>query len=255
MPLISRPRPEPLYVALEFAQFPAQVLAAGKRPLRGKAFAVVRQSGDSHKAAVYAVSAAARELGVDPGMPVFVLRRKFGGKVQVVGRDEGMEDRVVRRLQELCESWTPDFEVGRWGTCLLDLAGSPLQRQMAWEAVADLVRARMQDGTGLSEVAVGASASPLVARALARGARPRGVEVCPPGEEMEALAELELEALPGLHGGARDRLRRYGIESVEQVRQLERPALVKRLGRADGEGVYGLVRGWSCGGAAGSATR
>lgn len=270
MPLTIRPKAEPLYVALEFEQFPAQVLAGrsgqaiclrcGPRPsrdrgddlcpdsdprreLRGKAFAVIRQSGESHKASVYAISAQARELGVEPGIPVFLLRRKFGGRVRVVPRDEEMEAKVLARLGELYEEWTPSFEVGRWGKTVLDLAGAPVQRGIGWEALAELVRARVQDGTGLTEVAVGVSRLPMLARALAREVRPAGVNACPPGQEMEALAELDLEVLPGMSGGKREQLRKYGIESVEQVRELERQALVKRLGRADGEGVYGLVRG------------
>lgn len=243
MPLTIRPKAEPLYVAAEFEQFPAQVLGAGRRELRGKAFAVVRQSGESHRAAVYALSAAARELGADPGIPVFVLERKYRGQVSVVTRDEAMEAKVLARLRELFEGWTPSFEVGRWGKTVLDLAGAPMQRGKSWETVGDLVRQCIQDATGLAEVAVGVSRLPMLARALAREAGPAGVVVCPAGVEMESLAELDLEVLPGMSGAKRERLRKYGIESVEQVRELERPALVKRLGRADGEGVYGLVRG------------
>lgn len=243
MPLTIRPKSEPLYVAIELEQFPAQTLSAGRRELREKPFAVVRQSGESHRAAVYAVSAAAREMGVDAGIPMFVLQRKFGGRVRVVERDEALEGKVLERLRELFEAWTPSFELGRWGKSLLDLAGAPVQRGVSWETLGELVRQTVQDTTGLAEVAVGVSRLPMVSQALARAARPAGVTVCPAGVEMESLAELDLEALPGMGAAKRERLAKYGIESVDQVRELERQALVKRLGRVDGEGVYGLVRG------------
>lgn len=239
----TRPRPEPLFVAAVIDQVPAQALAAARPDLRGEAFAVIQQSADSHKASAYSVSASARDMGVRPGMPVFIVRRKFGRRVAVVRRSEEDEKRVLDGLRTFLAQLTPDFEMDGRGRVLLDLAGTPGQRALGWAALAELLRQRVRERTGMQDLGLGVSRSALVARSLAEEAQPDGTRICDPGREQEVLAGMDLDMLPGLSGQVREAARKYGLHRVDQIQELERSALVTRLGRAEGEGLYGLARG------------
>ena len=240
---IGRRPQQPLYLAVDVDQLAAQALTANRPDLRQRPFAVVRQSAESHKAAVFACSKAARELGVEPGMPVFVMRRKWPDQIATVDRDEIMEQGLLEQLSRVLVDYTPRFELDRRAHCVLDLTGTPTQRQMPWPQIAAAVADSVRQRTGLLEVAVGLSQNRLIAKVTARRARPCGASICDPGEELKLLAATRLDHLPGLSSSCRHQARMYGIDRVGQLWPLRRSALVKRFGRCDGEKLYGLARG------------
>ena len=246
-PRAARPRPEPLFAAVAADQFAAQAVAAVRRELLGKAFVVVRQNQESHRASVFARSPAARELGVAPGEPVFVLRRRLGRRALVVERDEEAEQRVRERLLAALAAWTPDYRLDELARGTLALSGTPAQRaldrgDLDRAGLGERLARHLRRRTGLQEIAAAVSRSRLLAGLLAERARPDGVEVCAPDQEAELLANLELDELP-LPAGVRETARRYGLHHAAQVLALERPALHRRFGGAAGEQLYGLVRG------------
>jgi DNA polymerase-4 len=237
-----RPEPEVLHAVLEVDQLAAQALAAYRLDLRRKAFAVVRQNAESHKAVVCACSPLARQAGVTAGVPVFVMRRKLGNRVLILGREPGLERRLVGEMHAALYGRTPEVEVSETGRCLLNLSGTPAQRVMSWDGL--LVQLRRDVASlGVEEVAIGLSRSPLVAKLLARRAKPDGGELCESGREAEFLAEMDTVRLPGLTSACRQRLEKYGLLQVSQVQSLDRPALLKRFGAAEGEKLYTMVRG------------
>ena len=242
MPTSTRPQPEPLYLAIEVGWFAAQAIAAHRPDLRGRPFVVVQQATDSHHAAVYSCSAQAAESGIEPGMPLFAVRRKCP-RAATVSRERTFEAEMVERLRRAADEWTPRAVVSGRVRCCLDLSGTPAQRELDLAELASQVKADVGSRTSLQSLAVGLSRSALIARMLAREALPGGIAVCPPGSELDELAGKEIDLLPGLSRAIRDKLRKYGLRYVYQVQRLERRALVKRLGWSDGGKLYGLVRG------------
>lgn len=241
-PVGPRPRPEPIWVRAEFDQFPAQVLQAADPTLEQSSFIVVRQLHESHKAAVFAVSARARAAGVEPGMPVFVARRKIGRQLRVLPRDETAEQASRDTLQQLCSAWTPEARIEA-AAIRLDLSGTPISRQVPLHRLGAWIAAGLRGGSGLQSLAVGVSASRVVAQILARQARPDGIATCPPGQEQAHLAAVDADSLPGLASACRERAHKYGLERVDQLLELDRATLIRRFGRADGTQLYGLARG------------
>lgn len=241
-----RPRPQPLWLAVEVGQFAAQALERARPGLRGSAFVVLQQSRDSHRTEVGAVSARARDLGVEPGTPLFAMRRAHRGRVAVVDRDESAESAAAESVTAVLERWTPAFRV-RHGwlrlTALLDLGGTPAVRACGWPSAGAELQRQLAAASGLAEIAVGVSTTRLVARVLGRGALPGGVSLCAPGDEDRVLARTGLADLPGLGSACRERAARYGIHTVDQVLSLDRRALRRRFGRREGERLYGAVRG------------
>ena len=243
--LPARPRPEPLWVGLRVEDFPAQALLATRDDLRDTPFVVVQQRADSHKAAVLSASPAARRLDVLPGVPVFIVRRKHGRRVQVVVRDRDAEATCHARLVALLKRCTPEYHVA--GTCpataLLDLAGTPAQRHWGLARAGAELQRRLKARCRLEQVAAGVSTSRLVARVLAGEAGPDGVATCAAGAELQTLAGFDADHLPGLAAVCRERAAAYGLARIDQLLALDRTALVRRFGRDEGLRLYGLVRG------------
>ena len=245
-----RPRPQPLWLAVEVGQFAAQALERARPGLRGSAFVVLQQSRDSHRTEVLAVSARARALGVEPGAPLFAVRRAHRGRVAAVDRDESAEDAAAESVTAVLERWTPAFRVRRGParlSALLDLGGTPAVRACGWRSAGAEFQRRLAGASGLAEIAVGVSTARLVARVLGRGALPGGVALCAPGDEDRVLARTGLDDLPGLGPACRERAARYGVHTVDQALSLDRRALRRRFGRREGERLYGAVRGLEVG--------
>ncbi len=222
--------PPPLFLALEAEEFAAQALAARDPALRGRPFVVINQDPDSHKTVVIACPRAARELGLRVGMLLAAVRRRFR-RITTVFRDQAGEDSVSDALRGLCLSYTPEFDVAR-GRAVLDMMGTPGARALAMDALAARFRNDALAVTGLEELSVGAAATRLMAKVMARQALERGlgVGICLPGREAETLAPLPPECLPGLSPQCRDRIRRYALHSVGQIQSLGRKALETRFG-------------------------
>jgi DNA polymerase-4 len=222
--------------------------------LRGTVFVVVDQSVESHKTPVLDVSAAAEALGVHPGLPVFLLRRRSwgGAHVTVVPRDIAAEAALRERMRALWTRCTPEFTVRDNGGAMLDMAGTPAARKHVPEKWAERLQSALLR-LGLESVAVGVAASQVVARVLSRdlsrrsaGSKRSGtsgtVIVCPAGEEARAVDPLPPSLLPGLSPAARDRLRKYGLATIGAVRRLGKEELTLRFG-TEGEKLYALARG------------
>lgn len=245
--------PQPLFLALEAPEFPAQALAAWDDRLRGKAFAVVEQDPGSHKTYVIAVSTAARNANLFAGMPLAAARRRLPG-LEAAPRNPAWEAALGDELRALCRRYTPEAEV-RGGRALLDMTGTPAARALK---PLGLARKLLRDAgyvSGLAELYAGAAATRLMAKVMARlcaersgGARGEGAvrggdaEACPPGSESLLLDPLPPACLPGLSPQCRARLRRYSLGTVGQVRALGREALAARFG-AEGDKLYTLACG------------
>ncbi len=238
----SRPRPQPLWLRVEVDQFAAQALQVAAPALEGVPFGVVRQRDDSHKASLYAVSRCARDRGAEPGMPVFVARRKVGRGLRVLPRDGKVESAVRGTLKAVYDEWTPEPVADRTAAWL-DLSGTPISRDTGWDDIGPRLLARLKEASGLRELAVGVSASRVVAQILARQALPDGVITCAVGQEQAQLATVDADSLPGLASACRERAHMYGLDGVDQLLYLDRATLVRRFGKQEGGCIFGLVRG------------
>ncbi len=227
---------------MEAGDFPAQAIAAWNPSKRGKPFVVVDQDPDNHKTYVIACSHAARALGLRAGMPLTAARRR-ARRVEPVFRNVAWEAALCEELRGVCSRYTPEFEV-RAGHGLLDVTGTPEVRLSSFTELAEKLHRDVLHVAGLEDLAVGAAASRLMARVVARMALEHGdfVGVCPEGQEEEVLGPLEPGCLPGLSPQCRERIRRYALTSVGQIRALGRLALETRFG-AEGNKLYTLACG------------
>ena len=235
-----------LYISLDHDHFSAQALSAYDPTLRGHAFVVVRQSTDSHKCAVWACSSLAQQLGIRRGQPVQMVLKRHR-QVEVVARDDLIEQTARDELAWIAEHYTPEFDVTEFGRCLLDLSGTPIEHKASAhkagvENIADRIRDDIVHKIGIRDVAIGIASSRLIASMLAKLARPCDTRICIPGTESETLAAISSDLLPGVSGRAKERIRQYGIKRIGQIQHLGKDALVARLG-GEGERLYSLAVG------------
>jgi DNA polymerase-4 len=131
------------------------------------------------------------------------------------------------------------------GGAMLDMTGTPASRKFEPAAWAMHLQLGLF-GLGLDAAAIGVASSQVVARVLARlqveAGNPRGIHVCPSGDELRLLDPLSPALLPGLSAPARARLEKYGLDTIAAVRRLDREELVLRFG-GEGEKLYVLARG------------
>lgn len=241
-----RAPPQPLFLALEAPDFPAQAIAAWDGSWGAKPFVVVDQDPGDHKTFILSCSQAALKLGVRAGMPFAAAARRFK-QVTPVFRNPAWEAALVEELRALCWRYTPEANLGEGGAggrAVLDMTGTPAARALQPAALAAKLRRDVLFATGLGQASVGAAATRLMAKVMARlaarGGEPTGW--CPPGEEAGTLDPMGPGCLPGLSPQCRERIKRYALESVGQIRGLGRAALAARFG-GEGEKLYTLACG------------
>jgi nucleotidyltransferase/DNA polymerase involved in DNA repair len=234
------PPREPLFLALAFEHFSAQVIAAYDPAYVGRPYIVVSQAAADSLAMVQAQSPWVTTSHPLVGMPLHVLRRRYPG-VETVTQNPEFEKAARTELGRIYEHYTPVFTIDRNGASLLNMSGTPAQRSGIATAIKEL-KQEIRRTPGLSIIAAGTGATALMAKTMARSARPAGIMVCPAGGEEEMLAGIDVRLLPGLSPACRDRLAKYGLRHAGQVRRLGRAALVDRFG-AEGELLYALTSG------------
>lgn len=236
--------PETLYACIRISQLPAQTILAGNPHLISQPFVVIEQDEMDHKTLVLAVSFSLR--GVHPGMPVYLAKKRVR-KLQIYRRDKSKEELLWSNLKEIGLSFTPFIHLHRVGLLTLDLGHTPLFRQYRenFYEMGVALQEHLKKKTGVI-AAIGISCSSLLAQILAKKARPQKVLICNMGEEKSVMSTMEVEALEGLSGLTRDKLKKFGIKHLGQLQGISKKEIEVRFG-GEGEKLYALAAGLSFG--------
>jgi DNA polymerase-4 len=113
------------------------------------------------------------------------------------------------------------------------IAGPPAQ-------VAARLRRRVLAEVGLP-ITVGVARTKFLAKVASGVAKPDGLLVVPPDEELEFLRPLPVERLWGVGKVTAQKLRERGIRTVRQVADVGEPALVSLLGKGVGHHLHALA--------------
>ena len=91
-------------------------------------------------------------------------------------------------------------------------------------------------------ITVGVASTKFLAKMASAVAKPDGLLLVAPGEELGFLHPLPVERLWGVGSVTAQKLRERGLVTVGQVAELEEAALVAILGRASGRHLHALAR-------------
>jgi DNA polymerase IV len=112
-------------------------------------------------------------------------------------------------------------------------AGTPAQ-------IAVRLRRAVREHVGLP-ITVGVARTKFLAKVASAVAKPDGLLVVPPEEELAFLHPLPIERLWGVGPATSGRLRSIGVTTVREVAQLPEAELVSLLGRAGGRHLHALA--------------
>ena len=227
------------YVALWLPGLRRELVEASRPDLRETPWVLCAQDSGVH-ARIDEVSPQARELGIEPGMRLSELRRRFP-KVPVHTPDLRAAQAFRRILSALCEARTPVWEVGS-DTAWLDLSGTIHLFGGDWSAWAALFRDDLARSCGVRDIRLAAASSRSVAEILSRVQGSELVCLCPVGQELSRVECVALDAVPWLSRPTRERLERLGLKTLGDVRRQPRSFLRLHLGAA-GDRLSALASG------------
>jgi len=187
---------------------------------------------------VLAASYEAKAFGVKTAMPGGMARRLCPGLIVVKSRFEAYSA-ASRAVFAIFEDMAPVVEGLSIDEAFLDVSG---MRRIAGEPVeiAARLRARVRDEVGLP-ITVGVARTKFLAKVASGVAKPDGLLLVPPEEELAFLHPLPVEKLWGVGAKTASKLHARGITTVGEVAKLPESVLVDLLGRASGRQLHALA--------------
>jgi DNA polymerase-4 len=195
-----------------------------KPSLRGQPLIV---GGSRERGVVTTCSYEARAFGVQSAMPMAKALRLCPQAV-VLPVTPGLYNQYSKWVTDIIADAAPSFEKASIDEFYVDLTGmekyfDPLQ----WTIN---LREKITSLTGLP-ISFGLSANRLVSKIATSEAKPNGYLFIPPGYEIDFLAPLPVEKIPGVGGHTLKLLQKAGIRLVEDVQQKNIETLQQILGK------------------------
>jgi DNA polymerase IV len=188
---------------------------------------------------VLAASYEAKAFGVRTPMGGRQALRLCPEAVVVPPRMEAYSE-ASKALFEVFEDTTPFVEGISIDEAFLDVGG--LRRISGTPTeIAVRLREEVRDRVGLP-ITVGLARTKFLAKVASTVAKPDGMLVVQPDEELAFLHPLPVEALWGVGPITARKLRDHGIAIVREVAELDEATLVRLLGRAVGRHIHALAR-------------
>lgn len=110
-------------------------------------------------------------------------------------------------------------------------------------AVAVEVRRAVREEAGLP-ISVGVAPSKVVAKIAGGRAKPDGLVVVAPDEELAFLHPLGVEVIPGVGPATAQRLHRHGFGTIGDLARVGEEVLVAILGRSAGRRLHAIAHGF-----------
>jgi DNA polymerase IV len=187
---------------------------------------------------VLAASYEAKAFGVYTPMGLTRARRLCPEAVVVRPRMAAYSE-ASTALYEVFEDATPLVEGLSIDEAFLDvrglerIAGTPLE-------IAARVRRDVRERVGLP-VTIGIARTKFLAKVASGVAKPDGLLLVPPEEELVFLYRLPVERLWGVGDATASKLHAWGVTTVGDVARLPEAMLVSMLGRAAGRQLHALA--------------
>jgi DNA polymerase IV len=178
---------------------------------------------------VMTASYEARRFGVHSALPTRTAMRLCPQGILVPPRFS-VYGEVSGQLREMFLDLTPLIEPISLDEAFLDVSSLHSSPPEA-EATARELKARIRRETSLT-ASVGIAANKLVAKVASDREKPDGLTIVPPGEEGAFLGPLPVRRLFGIGPRTEERLRREGIERVDQLAGAAPDWLVARFGQS-----------------------
>jgi DNA polymerase-4 len=187
---------------------------------------------------VLAASYEAKAYGVRTPMGGAEARRLCPDAIVVSPRMSAYSD-ASKAVFEVFEDTTPLVEGLSIDEAFLDVGG--LRRVSGTPTeIAVRLRQKVREQVGLP-ITVGVARTKFLAKVASGVAKPDGLLVVPPDDELGFLHPLPVERLWGVGPVTAEKLHARGISTVGEVARLAQPTLVSMLGMASGRHLHALA--------------
>ena len=223
-------------VHIDMDAFYASVEQRDDPQLRGKPVIVAWQG---KRSVVCAASYEARRFGVRSAMPAIRAERLCPSAV-FIPPDFPRYEAVSRLTREIFKRHTDLVEPLSLDEAYLDVTKNKTGLPTATR-VARTIREQIREELNLTASA-GVAANKFLAKIASDWRKPDGLFVIKPEDVDEFLLPLPVGRLPGVGKVTEERLRKFGILNVADLRKLDLPTLESRFGRY-GVRLHELARG------------
>ncbi|MDP2105802.1 MAG: DNA polymerase IV [Desulfobulbaceae bacterium] len=185
--------------------------------------------GGGHRGVVSAASYEARRFGVHSALPVGIARNRCPNGVFLSPRIERYRQ-VSTQIMDLFACFTPVVETISLDEAFLDVTGTERLFGTARD-LAEHIRKQVRDEVGLT-VSAGVGTSKLVAKIASDMNKPDGLTVVLPGTEIEFLAPLAINKLPGVGPAVCKQLNLLGVRTIGDLARVPLAIVERKLGQA-----------------------
>ena len=248
-PAAASCEPMRIVVHLDMDAFYAAVEERRDPALRGRPIVVgADPKGGTGRGVVTTASYAARQYGIRSALPISrawrlaeAARRRGEPEAVFVRGDRGLYREVSARIMAIAARGTDAFEEASIDEAYLDL--SSLGDFARAEAHTKALKAEILEREGLT-CSAGIAPNKLVAKIASDFQKPDGLTVVLP-EAIEAFLDpLPIRRIPGIGPKSEAVLRDRGVQTIAELRDVERARLVEWFGKW-GEEMHERARGIS----------
>lgn len=179
---------------------------------------------------VQSASYGARKFGVRAGMPIAEAVRRCPGATFFQGSFAHYRD-ASRAVRQVLQEFSPTVVMASLDEAYLDFSGTDRLYPVSLLPVAESIRDRVREATGL-DCSVGIGGNRMIAKLASDFAKPRGLMEVRAGWEEGFLAGLPLGALPGIGPVTAARWKERGLTEVAQVQAMSEAELQRHVGDA-----------------------
>lgn len=212
--------------------------------LRGKPVVVCVYSGRGKESgAVSAADYSAREHGIHAGMPIREARKRAEEAeedIAFLGVDKDFYSEVSGRVMDILSSRADELEEASVDEAYADI--SSLDGFEEAEETAREIKTRIEEEEGLT-ASIGIGPNKLLAKIASDREKPDGLTVVEPVEVDEFLDGLPVEEVHGIGPKTAERLEDLSVETVDEMRELDRGRLVREFGEKRGISLHEKARG------------
>ena len=177
---------------------------------------------------VQSASYGARRFGIHAGMPIAEAVRLCPQATFFQGAFAQYRTASLA-VREVLQEFSPTVVMASLDEAYLDFAGTERLYPVSLLSVAEQLRDRVQQETGL-DCSVGIGPNRMIAKLASDFAKPRGLMEVRAGWEEGFLAGLPLRALPGIGPKTAERWSQLGLVDVYQIQRMEERALERLIG-------------------------
>jgi len=233
-------RPEASVLHLDLDAFFASVEQRDKPSLRGKPVVV---GGVGQRGVVATASYEARVFGIRSAMPAHEARRRCPNAAFLAGRF-GAYREASRAVMAILRELSPLVEPLSMDEAFVDLLAAERATDLSREGLSILIeelKAAVAEATGGLTASVGVASSKFLAKIASELDKPDGSFIVDPGTEVGLLGPMKVGVIPGVGPVSQDKLRRIGVHTVGDLREVGRVELTQAIGRTYADALAELA--------------